>query len=459
MKLAPALLLLASLAAADVRLPKYAREVLPNGVIVDVMPKPEVPLVSIRVVVRGGRESEPANRAGLADVTAEALRRGTAKRTAEQFSAELDALGATFDSSTDAQAAHVEIETLSKDFDAGLDLLLDALLRPTFPEAEIKKLVAQRIDAVKSLKDNPDTAAAMYYANHFFGSQHPYGRIADEASLARLTRNVIADYHKRMYVGRNLIVVVAGDIDPASAMPKLTKLLATVSAGRAHSWQQPQPRSTDTTRVAIIDKPDATQTNIMVGMPGIDRTHPDRVALWLVNTMFGGRFTSILNDELRVNSGLTYGASSRFDPNHMPGRLTISTFTKTETTGKALDMAIALLKNLAQNGITAEQLASTKAYVKGMYPSTRLETADQLASILGEIELYDLTRAEVDDLFSRIDAVTPEQANQVARKYYGQGALTFLLLGNAAKFASEVKKYDANPITVPITRPGFQVRN
>jgi predicted Zn-dependent peptidase len=206
-----------------------------------------------------------------------------------------------------------------------------------------------------------------------------------------------------------------------------------------------------------VDKPDATQTNFMIGLPGIDRTHPDRLPLWLVNTMFGGRFTSILNDELRVNSGLTYGAASRFDQNHLPGRITISTFTKTETTGKALDMAVGLLKRLAQSGIDAEQLASTKAYVKGTYPSTRLETADQLASVLAEIELYDLTRAEVDDLFSRIDAVTLEDANRVARKYYGHSGLTFLLLGNAEKFAGDVKKYDPDPIRIPITKPGFQV--
>jgi predicted Zn-dependent peptidase len=209
--------------------------------------------------------------------------------------------------------------------------------------------------------------------------------------------------------------------------------------------------------MAVVDKPDATQTQILMGLPGLERQHPDRVALWLVNTLFGGRFTSILNDELRVNSGLTYGARSLFDRAHLPGRITITTFTATENTGKTLDMAIALLKKLADTGLTAEQLASAKAYLKGTYPAQALETPDQLARILADIELFELTRGEVDDLFSRIDAVTVEKANEIARRYYGSSGLAILLLGNAAKFGPEVKKYDAEPRVVSITSPGMRV--
>src|SRR4029078_7468058 len=126
---------------------------------------------------------------------------------------------------------------------------------------------------------------------------------------------------------------------------------------------------------------------------------------------------------------------------HLPGRITIASFTKTETTGKAIDLALVLLRRLREKGLTAEQLASAKQYLKGTYPVDRLETPDQLVDILSEIELYDLNRSEVDDLFSRIDAVTLERANQVIHKHYDSAGLTFLLLGNAAKFADDLKKY------------------
>ena len=205
-----------------------------------------------------------------------------------------------------------------------------------------------------------------------------------------------------------------------------------------------------------VDKPDATQTYFAIGQPGIHRTHPDRTVLWLVNTLFGGRFTSMLNDELRVNSGLTYGAASRLDENRLPGAITISTFTSTETTEKAVDLALDVLGRLAGKGITAEQLASAKAYLKGTFPTENLETADQLAGVFGDLELFGLSRGEVDDLFARIDAVTLEQANAAAKKHYRAGGLVFLLLGNASKIRAAAKKYAPDFTEMPITAPGFR---
>jgi predicted Zn-dependent peptidase len=442
---------------AEVKLPRFTRHVLPNGIVLDVMPRRDVPLVTVRVVIRGGVESEPRELSGIAPVTAEALRRGTASRTADQFSNELDALGASLDTGADMQSVWVSLELLSKDLDAGLGLLLDALRRPAFPQAEIQKLVAQRVDEAKSIKDDPGAAAAAYYRAFFFGDQHPYGRPADELSYAGVNRTAIAEYHKRMFVGRNMIVVIAGDIDAEATAATASKAFRAIPAGQAYQWSNALLPDRERVRVAVVNKPDATQTNFLIGLPGVERTSFDRVPLWLVNTLFGGRFTSILNDELRVNSGLTYGASSRVDQNHLRGRITISSFTKTESTGQAIDMAVDLMKRLAVQGITADQLASAKAYVKGTYPSQRLETSDQLADVLAEIELYDLNRAEVDDLFSRIDAVTLEQANAIARKYFAGGKLTFLLLGNAEKFAGDVQKYDTKPLVIPISKPGIRL--
>jgi len=450
-------LIAAVLAFGDVRLPSYTRTVLPNGVVLDVMPRTDVPLVTIRVVVKGGIESEPAELSGLASITAEALRRGTAKRTAEQFSEQLDALGATWFSGVDNQSTSIASEFLAKDFDAGLDLIFDAVTHPSFPEAEIKKLLSQRIDAAKSVKDNPGQAVGEYYRSFFYGPSHPYGRPADELSYARIKRNDVVEYHKRMFTGGNMILIVAGDIKAPEIVKKLTDTFGTISEGKEYTWLKVEKPAASKPRVAIIDKPDSTETRFIIGQPGIERTNPDRIPLWIVNTLFGGRFTSILNDELRVNTGLTYGAFSRFDQSHLPGSLYISTFTKTETTAKAIDVALDLLKRLQEKGITAEQLASAKNYLKGTYPSQRLETSDQLASVLTEIELFDLNRGEVDDLFSRIDAVTLEKANQVARRYYNTEKLTFVLLGNAAKIAAEVKKYAPDVVQVPIMKPGLSV--
>lgn len=163
----------------------------------------------------------------------------------------------------------------------------------------------------------------------------------------------------------------------------------------------------------------------------------------------------MLNQALRVDSGLTYGAHSTVQQSRLTGSLLISTFTKTETTAQAIDMALSVLKRIREQGITAEQLASAKAYIKGIYPTQRLETADQLATVMGELELFGLGRDEVDQLFSRIDAVTLAQANDVVRRYYRTDNLTFIVLGNAAKIRTVVTAYAPKIVERSVRRPGW----
>jgi predicted Zn-dependent peptidase len=427
--------------SAQVKLPPYSREVLPNGTVVYLMQKGGLPLVTFHVLVKGGDESETAALAGLAGATARLLRQGSAQHTKVQFAEELDGLGGTFGAGANEQSTAISAEFLKRDFDRGLALVADAVLHPTFPEEEVRKELARALDGLKSLKDGPG-AIGSHYRAFFFGSAHPYGWVADEASLDHIRRDDILDYHKRMYVGRNLMVIVAGDFDPASAKARVAATFGAAPAGSAYTWVEDRPPVRNASpAVLLIDKPDATQTYFIIGQPGVRRSTPDRVALSLVNTLFGGRFTSMVNDELRVNTGLTYGASSRVELARLTGGLYISTYTKTETTEKAIDLALEVLKRLHDNGITAEQLASAKTYIKGTYPPQRLQTADQIAAVLGEMELFSLGRDEVDQYFARVDAVTLEQANEVARKYYRTDNLTFVLLGNAAKIRDVAAKY------------------
>ena len=451
----PSLALCASAVfAADVQLPQFSREALPNGVVVYFMPKPGVPLVNFRILVRGGIESEPIGLAGISQVTSQLLRRGTARRTADQFSNELDALGGNFLSGSTEQAAIISSEFLKKDFDAGLDLTADALLHPAFTESEAQKALARAIDASKTQKDNPQVAIGQYFRAFFYGPAHPYGRPADEISLARITRAHIVEYAHRMYAGSNMIVVVAGEFDETAARAALRKSFGNAPTGAKYEWAKntdPLPGG----RLLLIDKPDATQTYFRIAQPGIARTDPDRTTIQLINLLFGGRFTSMLNDALRVNSGLTYGASSVLDLHRVPGTLAISTYTRTETTDKAIDMALAVLKKLYETGITAEQLASVKAYMKGTFPTQSLETPDQLANALGDIELFGLNRGEVDDLFSRINAVTLARANEIAKQHFRPDRLTFVVLGNASKIRESVKNYAPLIKELSIKNPGF----
>jgi predicted Zn-dependent peptidase len=439
---------------AQVKLPPYTREVLPNGVVVYLVPHRGVPLVSFRVLVKGGEESEPPQMAGLADITAELLRRGTGQRTAAEIAEEVDGLGGVLAAGADRQASVVNGEFLKKDFDRGLTLVADTVLRPGFPAAEVTKTVTRQVDGLKALRDNP-FAINSYFRSFFFGAGHPYGRVQDEASLDRIRRDDILDYHKRMYVGRNLVVIVAGDFDSAAAKSQVAERFGAAPAGSAYQPVEDRPPARNPApRVLLIDKPDATQTYFIIAQPGVRRTTPDRVPLLLVNTLFGGRFTSMVNEALRINSGLTYGANCRLEQDRLTGALYINTYTRTESTTQAIDMALDVLKRLREKGLTAEQLASAKAYVKGTYPPSHLQTADQIATALGEMELFGLGRDEVDEFFTRVDGVTLERANAVIRQYYRGDNLSFVLLGNAAKIREAAAKY-GTVVERNIRQPGW----
>ena len=452
------LLLAPGSAAAQIKLPSSESATLSNGMRVVLSPRKDIPMVTVRLLFRGGAEADPPGKAGLGDLTGELLQRGAGSLDAAAFAERLDSLGAELAIDTTAQATTVAMEFLSKDAGAALALLAEAVAHPVFAETEVKKALAESIDAVRAGKDDPGSALRSYATAMMFGPAHPYGRVVDELSLARIGRDDIVSHHRRYFGGKNLIAVVVGDFAPAPMRALVEKTLGAIDAGEAHTWLAPLPAPTHSqSRLLLIDKPDATQTYFTIMMPGIQRGHPDRGGLWLVNTLFGERFTSMLNEALRINSGLTYGASSRIQLNRLPGAITLSSFTKNETTVEAIDLALKVLRRLREKGIDAAQLASAKAYIKGIYPTDNLETSGQLAAVLGDLELFGLNRGEVDDLFSRLDAVNPAQASELARRYFVETNLQFCLVGKASDIKSKIGKYSHAIRVVPITEPGFNV--
>ena len=174
---------------------------------------------------------------------------------------------------------------------------------------------------------------------------------------------------------------------------------STVAASAATAMARVQGR-----RVLLVDKPGATQTYFWLGNVGADRTDPARAAQSLVNTVFGGRFTSMLNTELRIKSGLSYGASSGFARLTEPGAFQITSYTQTEKTSEAIDLALATLDRLHSEGVDADSIASAKSYLLGQFP-TSIETNGQLANRLADMVFFGLDRTDVDEYAARVKAV------------------------------------------------------
>ncbi len=439
----------------ELKLPAFKKTTLKNGMTLLLLEQHKVPLISFSFIEKAGSAADLPGKEGVASLTADLLTKGTKKRTADQISADVDFIGGLLEANAGFDYTSGHAEFMKKDLPRGLELLADTLTGPTFPKSEFDKLVKQQIDEIKAAKDRAQGVIGTYYASYLYGN-HPYGRPVggDEKSLASITQKDVAKFYEAHYAPGNTILAVAGDFETAEMERVLTERFGAWPAKSTPAIPVPDPTPVEGKRLLLVDKPDSTQTYYEIGNIGINRTNADRVAIEVVNTLFGGRFTSMLNTELRIKSGLTYGARSSFSERKVPGPFTISSFTANPTTEKALDMTLDVLRRLHEKGITQEELQSAKTYIKGQFPP-RIETTDQLARLLGELEFYGLDEREINDYYAKIDAMTLEDSARIIRQYYPLDNLAFVIIGKAAEIRDIAKKYAPKVDTKKITQPGF----
>lgn len=453
--LALAVALPAAAQPASLSLPPYKTVVLPNGLTLLLMEQHEVPIVSLNVIVKAGATADPAGKEGVAAVTAALLRRGTATRSADQFAEDLDFIGGSFGAGATVDATVISAEFMKKDLTKGLDLVADALMRPAFTAEEVTKHVTQRVDGIKSAKERAAGVIGTYFNAYLFGA-HPYGRPAGgtETSLASITRDDVAKFYGAFYAPGATLMAVVGDFATADMQRQLTALFGAWAAKSAAPIVVKDAPTVTGRKLLLVDKPDSTQTYFRIGNVGISRSNPDRVVIDIVNTLFGGRFTSMLNTELRIKSGLTYGAGSSFAEFKARGPFIINTYTANDTTERAIDLALDTLKRLHESGLTDDEIQSAKTYLKGQFPP-EIETSNQLAAALAELAFHGLDRREIDTYYAKVDATTMADVKRVIAQYFPRENLVFVLIGKASEIESVAKKYAPVVDRKLIGTPGF----
>jgi zinc protease len=437
------------------QLPAYQRVQLPNWLTLLLLEKHELPLISVEVGLRSGSVADPPGKEGVASLTASLLRKGTSTRSSEQVSSDLDFIGMQYNAQADQDSTHVSADFLKKDLDAALALLSDVLLHPTFPEAEVKKKIAQEQDGIRAAKDEPREVIQLYFMKFLYGD-HPYGRPAngDERSLGNITRDDIAAYYRARYTPGNAIIAVAGDFDAAAMQSKITETFGGWKGKSPAGGVVPVLKAVSGKRVLLVDKPDATQTYFMIGNVGISSTNADRGYINVVNTLFGGRFTSLFNTELRIKSGYSYGAFSFFNEWLAPGPFIMETFTKNATTEPAIDKSLEVLGLLHKQGFTAEEIASSKTYINGTLPP-RFETTPQLARTLTTLELYGIPRDQFNQNLVKQQGASAADVRRVIDTYFPSQDYVMVLIGKGSEIEKIAAKYAPSVATKKISDPGF----
>ena len=426
--------------SAPIQLPPIRRERLGNGLELVVASRRGVPLAAARIVLRGGASLDPTGRTGRANLVALGARRGTARRSGEESDLLVESLGADLGAGVDEDATFVGLSAPTEVLPRCLEVLGDVAMAPTFPPREVARLRRREVASLAHDLDEPGVLAdrtmlAAAYGDHPYGHP-PEGRARD---LLRAGRAEVIAFHARNYRPAAAILLVVGAV-AADQVLALARRRFGRWGGSADPVPAVPPAPPPRPVVAVVDKPDLTQTQIRIVSAGFGRRSPDYHAGMVASAVLGGGFTSRLMEAIRVNRGLSYGVRSRFATSAAGGLFYISSFTKLETTAELVQVALDEVARFVDAGPTAEELDRMQSYLCGLFPLS-LETHDQIAERLADLALYGLGDEEVTGFPERVRAVTAERCRAVGQRYFPGPRPLMVVVGPARAVAKPLERF------------------
>jgi zinc protease len=421
----------------------------------------EQPAVTMRLLVRAGAAFDPERRDGVASLTAQLLDQGTTTKSAGEIADQIDSIGGAMGTGSSADWISANAVVMKDSFDIAMDLLADVVRNPAFAPDEIERQKERITSTLQVSSQDPEYVANVVFGRLVYGF-HPYGLPGSGTpeTMASITREDLREFHRRYFVPNNMVLAIVGDITGKEAFdaaerafggwPRADVPLLTAIA-------PPEP----TRRVVVVDKPDAVQTEIRVGQLAIPRKHPDYLAWDLAIKILGGEGANRLHRVLRSERGLTYGASADTTAMKLSGDFVAETDTRTETTGEALALMINEMDRLQRQRVSDRELGDAQAYLAGSFPLT-IETPNDIATQVLQAVFYDLPLDEISTFRKRVQAITPDDIQRVARQYIRLDRLSVVLVGNARAFVPQLQKlgltqFDVVPLDeLDLTSPSLR---
>jgi len=421
------------LSAKPVKFPPYEIRTLPNGLQVVLVSQNEQPVVSARMLIRAGAAQDPKGKEGLAMLTAALLDQGTATRSAGQIAEEIDFMGGLIGTGAGSDLSFVNTVSMSDGLGAALDLMADVVLRPAFSSEEIERQTSQALSSLKVSADDPDSVASQVIDRLVFGF-HPYGMPSGgtATSLATLTRQDFVDFHTAWFVPNNALIAIVGDVTPNAAFAQVQRVFGAWAKGAVPAFAPMEPPP-PVKRLVVVDKPGSVQTEIRAGHLAISRRDPDHLVLDQVVKILGGEGGNRLQQVLRSQKSLTYGASADLDAYKFAGAVVAETDTRTEATLEALRTVVDEFFRLQRERVYEGELEGAQDFLAGSFPLS-IESPDAIATRVLNQLFYELPLDELPAYPERVRTVTADDVQRVARARLKPGQLSVVLVGDADKF-------------------------
>jgi zinc protease len=404
------------------------REVLGNGIRLLVAPRPAIPIVVLRVSIRAGSALDPPDAPGLANLTAELLTRGTAKRTGPELDRAIEFVGGGLEANASRDGTTVSLAVLRKDLDLGLDLLAEVLLTPAFPENELTRKVAEIEAALRRSEENPDAVAGRVLARLIYPG-HPYAHpvAGTVESVGRLTREQVARFHREHYRPDAATIAVVGDVTVAEVRAAIARRLGAWLPPAAALPVVPLAPAQPPVAAETIAR-DLTQATVYLGRPAVRHDDPDYFPLLVANYVLGGGSASRLYMRVREERGLAYSVYGSFSPGRSGSSYVVSLQTRVDAVGEAARLVRAEMARMGQGPVEASELSLAKSYLIGSFP-LRLDTSRKVADLLIGIEEYGLGLDYPDRFRSEIAKVSAADVARVAARYMDPATFSSVTVG------------------------------
>lgn len=425
------------LAKREFAFPAYTTNVLPNGLKLFFIPDNEQPTATLRLLIKGG-SSQDGSKAGIAEIAADMVFKGTKTRSADSIARLLDGLGVSFSTSATPDYTIISLSGLKKHYKVMFNVLLDVLTAPTFPEEELDKLKQLYISSVRESMARGPRLAQMLAAKAVYGEGHPYAQSKTVDGIASITKDDILNYFKKFYLPNNSTLTIVGGFHnenttldlQASWMVWQRGIAPTINLPKA----DPMPYG-----VYFVPRPSSVQSSIAVCSRTVPYGATNYNELNLDANVIGGGFSGRLFRTLREKHSYTYSPFGNHSQNKYANMFICGAEVRNSVTDSAIDVTLEQLRDLATKPADTVELAKVKSYYTGKYLMS-FEDTEFIANLVQNANFLDRNMDEVRNYATIINEMTPLQL-KIAAEEFMNPKKSYIVVVGSPEVLPKLQKY------------------
>ncbi len=411
---------------------------LPNGLQVTLVPYGAIPKVTVRLITWAGNVNEGADQVWLADLMADLMQEGTTTRSAQEIATEAARMGGSVSVGVGANTTVIGGDVLSEFAPEMVALVADLAQHPSFPASELPRLQANRVRQLSIARSQPQPLAQERFRQVLY-PDHPYGRLYPTQEMIQgYTVEQIREFYDQNFGAQRSHLYVAGRFDAPAVEAAIRSAFGAWQRGPEPRITVPSPRSARA--VHLIDRPGAVQSTIFMGLPIIDPSHPDWIALQVTNTLLGGYFSSRITANIREEKGYTYSPYSMVSPRYRDAFWAQVADVTTNVTGPSLREIFFEIDRLQNEPPPLEELRAVQNYLAGTFVLQN-SSRGGIISQLSFLDLHGLPEDYLETYVQRIHALTPQDVQRIARTYLQDERMTIVVVGDRSVIEEQVRPY------------------